>query len=534
MLSFKSLISIIVLSAVVVLGWGGATYGNEQHDLTNTGPEIVVGYYADWSSVPFSNLPVQNMDVIDYAFADLDSDGTLSLPPNLASNFQSIAELKQINPQLKVLLSIGGWTYSENFSAVAASSDLRKAFADNIVKFLNKYPGFDGVDIDWEYPIAGNDIHHTPDDKINFNSLIHDIRTAMDSTGHTYYLTIASAHNSKQGDGGSVDNFDVKGLFQNGVNWIDIMAYDIYQSTSEPTQTNNAAALFQPATDTSINAGDDSVSASIADYKKQGLTMDEIHQLVLGIPLYGYGWKSVSVAGNDPNYPGLFATATSKLPNPYVQGSDGIFTYKTIVDRLISDQGLQATWWQQNPDDSSQPPYQFSTYYSPTTKAFVSFDDVQSATAKADYILSQGLGGAMFWELSGDATNGSSLLYNVGEVLGKKVVMPSAGSSTVVRKLDLSNNDPTQSVIITIIVNGNYWAFPSLAKNTEQLYDTTDSSTLAAIVKSGAGPYDVQVTPGSKGAVYKCAQQIIWGFDNKTPHIMVNPSGNNACAISYY
>ena len=171
----------------------------------------IVGYYANWSSIPFTSLPVQNLTIINYAFATSNKDGSIELiNPNIDEiNFKAIAELKFKKPNLKVLLSIGGWTLSKNFSDIAANPNSREHFAQSAKQLMLKYKELDGIDIDWEYPVSGgDDITHRPEDKENYVLLVQAIRNQFSTlTNKHYWLTIASPHHIVQGDGGSVKKF---------------------------------------------------------------------------------------------------------------------------------------------------------------------------------------------------------------------------------------------------------------------------------------------------------------------------------------
>lgn len=119
----------------------------------------IVGYFANWSSIPITALPVQNLSIINYAFATTKKNGSIELT-NLdkdEANFKAITELKTKNPQLKVVLSVGGWTLSKNFSDIAANPRSREQFALSAKQLMLKYKELDGIDIDWEYPVSGGE-----------------------------------------------------------------------------------------------------------------------------------------------------------------------------------------------------------------------------------------------------------------------------------------------------------------------------------------------------------------------------------------
>ena len=250
---------------------------------------------------------------------------------------------------------------------------------------------------------------------------------------------------------------------------INIMEYDFHQSTTDPFATNNDASLFQSPNNPSIYKGHDSVDESIQDFLNLGLSSKEINQLVVGIPLYGFGWSGVVNNGLEATNPGLYASATGKLPNHYVAGSDGVFTYSDIINRLIPDHKMQGNW---------NNTYKFSTYYSESMKSFVTFDDIQTAKAKVEYIKKKGLGGAMFWELASDSFDDKSLVYATCVALfgnQNSCVVPTK-PNVAKMKLELTNNDPSNSITITLVTeNQKYYAFPKITKKSSVVFDDKNS-----------------------------------------------------------
>lgn len=131
----------------------------------------MVGYYAGWAS--YSGFLVTDIDArklthINYAFANISDDGEMVVgdPASDYENFKQLQHLKKKHPHLKTMISVGGWTWSKNFSNAAASEDSRVKFAESVRRFILEN-GFDGVDLDWEYPVSGGhpDNVNRPEDK---------------------------------------------------------------------------------------------------------------------------------------------------------------------------------------------------------------------------------------------------------------------------------------------------------------------------------------------------------------------------------
>ena len=166
----------------------------------------IVGYYGAWaaySGYTPDKLDVSKLTHINYAFANVGSDLKIALgyPDIDPSNFSKLNALKQINSNIKILISVGGYTWSGSFSDVAYTDTSREVFADSCVAFIVKY-GLDGVDIDWEYPVSGGLSTNVkrPEDKQNFTLLVQKLREKLDARGIVegkhYLITIAGANGS--------------------------------------------------------------------------------------------------------------------------------------------------------------------------------------------------------------------------------------------------------------------------------------------------------------------------------------------------
>lgn len=220
---------------------------------------IVVAYFTSWSAgTPDPSL----MTHINYAFGHV-SDSFSSIKIDNQENLRKLATLKNTNPKLKVLLSLGGWG-SGGFSELCADENHRKNFAADCRRVVDEF-GIDGIDIDWEYPgsaVAG--ISSSAADPANFVLLLKEIREALPD-GHL--LTLAS--------GASGTGLLFKELLPY-VDYINIMAYDL----ADPPKHH--APLFR----TNLLAGYITASECVEKHLSAGVPAD---RLVLGIPLYGRG-----------------------------------------------------------------------------------------------------------------------------------------------------------------------------------------------------------------------------------------------------
>ncbi|NTX11514.1 glycosyl hydrolase [Myxococcus sp. CA056] len=388
----------------------------------------IVGYFTQWGiygrNYQVAHIPAAKLTHINYAFSNISADGRCVLgdvfadidkgggwagewdPGQLRGNFRAFKELKRTQTHLKVLISVGGWTWSKYFSQVAASAASRTAFVKSCVDLFIKgqYPGvdpvngagvFDGIDIDWEYPVGGGLPGNTnsPADKQNYTLLMAEFRSQLNAvttqTGKPYLLTIAT--------GASPDLLankqETKNL-SNILDWINVMSYD-YHGAFEST-VNFHSALNRVTGDPMANTGF-YTDGSVAKMLELGVAPNKI---VVGVPFYGRGWGGVPNVNN-----GLFQSGvpTRGTWDDGQSGLTGVFDYKDVKANY-ERAGSGYTKF-------THPEAKQAYVYSPSTGVWIAYDDPQTLHAKSDYILSKNLGGAMFWELSGDDGTLVDVLY---------------------------------------------------------------------------------------------------------------------------
>src|SRR5258705_1684142 len=135
----------------------------------------VIGYYAEWTDAryPFSGIPGDKLTHVNYAFAKIGPDNRLTFKDGL---FAQVTSLKQKFPNVKFILSVGGWTDSGPFYEMAATEENRQTFARSCADFLKTYPQFDGIDLDWEHPVVGGIQPGQPRDAPNYVLLLAAVR----------------------------------------------------------------------------------------------------------------------------------------------------------------------------------------------------------------------------------------------------------------------------------------------------------------------------------------------------------------------
>lgn len=336
--------------------------------------QIIIGYYPAWKS--YSGYTPESVDIdklthINYAFANIGSDYRIEMgyPDKDPENFEKFQELKKIKPDLKVLISVGGWNWSGRFSDMAATDENRNKFTDSCVEFISKY-GLDGVDLDWEYPVGGGLKTNSkrPEDKQNFTLLLKEMREKLDAQelkdNKDYLLTIAAGASNYYIENTEADKF------QNYLDYVNLMTYDIhgpwdkYTDFNSPLYNNNDESYQYKI----------SIESSVKAWLKTGLPAEK---LVVGVPFYGY---SYTVSKNTNG--GLYQT----------HKNGKALSYDTIKKEYLS-----------NPQYSKNFHYKSLVPWLYNGKTFISYDDSQSIALKAEYIREQNLGGAMIWELSQDS-----------------------------------------------------------------------------------------------------------------------------------
>lgn len=331
----------------------------------------IVGYYAAWgrySKFTPDKLDADKLSHINYAFANISSDLTIKggYPDVDEANMRDLVKLKKINPDLKIIIAVGGWTWSGRFSDAALTQKSRDKFADSVVDFIIKYD-LDGVDIDWEYPVSGGLAANSrrPEDKHNFTLLMKTLREKLNLRGAIdgkhYILSFAGAAGSWY-----TKNVELTELSKY-VDYANVMTYDIHGTWDANTGFN--APLYN------YNGikGEASVDSGINAWLNAGFPKNKI---VMGVPFYGYIYNSVD-AEND----GLGQLFTGGASISYAD---------------IAAKYLKLSEFKRFYHPTAMVPYLYNG------STFISYEDKQSMADKAGYIKEKGLLGAMIWELSQD------------------------------------------------------------------------------------------------------------------------------------
>ncbi|PAM94869.1 glycoside hydrolase [Flavobacterium sp. IR1] len=319
----------------------------------------IIAYYTGDSKL-IDEYEVNKLNQIIFSFSHL-KDGKLSIDsPKDSLTIKHLVSLKAKNPELKIILSLGGWGGCEPCSAAFSTADGRLTFAKS-VKELSDYFKVDGLDLDWEYPaIEGLPGHlFQPADKSNFTELVKILRSTL---GKKYELSFAAGGFQKYLDE-SIDWKTVAPL----VNRINIMSYDLVNGYS--TVTGHHTPLY------STNDKEESTDKAVTFLLKQGVPA---HKLIIGGAFYSRTWKNVANVNN-----GLYQSGE------HIEGVN----FKNFATTYT-----EANGWKYFYDKKAQAPY----WYNEKTKTFATSDDLTSIKAKAEYVKAKKLGGIMFWELTLD------------------------------------------------------------------------------------------------------------------------------------
>ena len=385
--------------------------------------------------------PVANGSNVSCALSDTYADyqkvvpqvpGATQAVAPLQGNFGALVQLKQLHPNLKVLISIGGWNppgFNQLFDLAASTTAERQAFVGscvnmfiqgNIASGVSTGTLFDGFDIDWEFPNAN--------DTANFTALMTEFRTELNTltgtTGKTYYVladlaagpsTPGAAQDS--GNDGGYDTINIAGL--NAV--LDYMNVDGYNYAGDwANATNDASPLYDEAASPLYGKGD-TIDATVQYYLAHGASPAKY---TMGFPLYGAGWAGGLTSANGGMYQNatgvtdptgaMTPNGTSPVPNingvgncptGNNQGSpaagcdfllvDGLATYRSMVNLL--NNGFTPSY------DATRCA---ARMFNATTGTTFSYDNAQSVQCKVNYIKQYGLGGGYVWAVKDDDPNG--------------------------------------------------------------------------------------------------------------------------------
>ncbi|WP_411977009.1 glycoside hydrolase family 18 chitinase [Streptomyces solicathayae] len=362
----------------------------------NPGGTVKMGYFTNWG-VYGRNYHVKNLVTsgsaakithINYAFgnvsggkctigdsyadydkaytADQSVDGVADTwDQPLRGNFNQLRKLKKAYPNIKVIWSFGGWTWSGGFGQAVANPAAFAQSCYDLVEDPRWADVFDGIDLDWEYPNACG-LSCDTSGPAAFKNMMSAMRAKFGSSA-----LVTAAVTADASSGGKIDATDYAGAAQY-MNWFNVMTYDFFGAWAAqgPTAPHSPLTSYTGIPQAGFNSAE-----AIAKYKAKGVPSNK---LLLGIGFYGRGWTGVTQAA-----PG--GTATGPAAGTYEQG---IEDYKVLKNTCPAT-GTVA-----------------GTAYAKCGSNWWSYDTPATVTSKMGWAKNQGLGGAFFWEFSGDTANG--------------------------------------------------------------------------------------------------------------------------------
>jgi chitinase len=319
---------------------------------------MIFAYLYDPKFINPKDFDFSKIDVVNYSFG-LIEDGKLK-----TDHLQHLdAMLKLKDGRLKIVLSIGGWG-AGGFSEAVSTKTSRLAFINSIRDAVVKY-GFDGVDIDWEYPTSSvAKIASAPDDLYNFTFFLDELRKALNEIRGGLLLTVAV------GTGGRIPTFIEVRKLATIIDYLHLMTYDLMNTSRN--LTDHHANLYP-----SVYKSDISADLAVQTYHRLGMPLEK---MVIGAAFYGHA------ANTDPTETnGIHLPCTT----PMFQG----ISYTQIKSKYLTDPEYKYYF-----DEDAKAPWLFNGRF------FISYDDETSLFYKCQYVKDHHLGGIMFWELGSDTT----------------------------------------------------------------------------------------------------------------------------------
>lgn len=438
----KAIVAIAAVTSLLMTNIGplatSATTNDSIQQTASTQKYRNVMYYGDWSiwggqkNFYPQDIPADQLTHLNFAFLDFDANGNLIFADKDADSGHPLNQpgvtygdvnggilngfqvLRDKNPNLKIGVSLGGWSMSGDFAVVAANPTLRAKLIKNTLDFI-RYTNMDFVDLDWEYPsdVRDPDLcdnardegtkYSKPEDKQNYVTLLKEFREALDKQGQDlgkkYELSVALPAPIAKVDKG----IDVPGIFKY-VDFANIMTYDMRGAWDDIS--GHHAGLYTNPNDPLKGKGL-SVDESVKYFMSKGAPAEKI---VIGAAYYSRGWEKISNENTNSSTPGLFGKATqvnkdadftpsygAKPEAPLKNGeggrNTGTWSYGSFDELKKAYPGLKEYW-----DDSAKAPYM----YNESTGAFFTYDNVRSIQEKAKYIKENQLGGMIAWMASND------------------------------------------------------------------------------------------------------------------------------------
>ncbi|UKZ58865.1 uncharacterized protein TrAtP1_000187 [Trichoderma atroviride] len=339
----------------------------------------IIGYWEAWNSqhpcgtMAVGEIPVNYLTHLNIAFGYISHDFRITNMDGVSSDlYRNLGNLKARNPNLKIVISLGGWAFSDPgpwrsvFPTMTSSSANRATFIQNLLGFLSEY-GYDGVDFDWEYPGA-DDRGGSDADAANYVALLKELRAAIASSGHSYIVTFTAPTSYWY-----LRHFDIKSM-ASYVDWINLMSYDLHGVWDSTNPIGSQVLAHTNLTE---------IDLALDLFWRAEIDPSNI---VLGLAFYGRTFNLKSSSCWKPGCP--FGGPGDAGP---CTDTAGILSYREI--QTILDQTGAASYL------DKEAAVRYLVY---GNNSWVSFDDDITFQAKIDYASKIGLSGLMVWAVDLD------------------------------------------------------------------------------------------------------------------------------------
>jgi chitinase len=389
---------LIVMLLVAVFTIPSSTHGRAEEEIP-TDDYRIVGVFTSYSIYDreyfVTDIPADQLTHINYASIDISANGQCassdtwadwqysypgdSPAERIRGNFKQLQVLRGEHPDLKILMSIGGWDQSANFSDVALNQQARIRFVRSCLAFMRDY-GFDGIDIDWRYPVSGGAEDGRPADSENLTLLLAEFRGQLEYWSerdeHRYLLTITAPAVEPL-----YENIQLE-MIHSDLDWINLTTYGFQGSWSD--LASHHAPLYGSVRDPrgEVVREGYNVDGAVNAYLDAGVPA---HKIVIGVPFYAQTWRNVPPS----DYFGLYQP-NDGVPTGTRPG--GLLYYRDLDPFFNSDGYIRFF------DDETLAPWM----YNPERRIAISYENEESIINKANYVQQRGLGGMMLWELSYD------------------------------------------------------------------------------------------------------------------------------------
>lgn len=380
-----------------------ATNAVAQHEIAHDESPVIMGYYSQWSiyspNIHIRDLPTHLMTHLIYKSAVLTKNGQVILGDSFADteylypgadrddlflgNFGQLITVKKKQPDLRAIISIGGWGRSEHFSTLAASPDGRATIAKNAIKFMKKYH-FDGIEIDWQFPIyraSSKEIKsYRPNDGKHLNLLIAEIKRQCNAQQLNCWLQTVLAPYSLE------NQWDASSLSDNA----DVIVIDVTRLPGDKGE------FAEPQSPLFAKHGDRSVDAVINTMTSYGIKPEKT---VMTIASFAVGWEGVPTTNNGFKQP--YDSVSWGSWDSKHSGASGVYNQKNLA-YFLSTGDYQRFW-----DNLGKTRY----VYNPEKYGghFITYEDSKSIAAKAQYVTDKQLAGVAIRQLH----NGDTALLDM-------------------------------------------------------------------------------------------------------------------------